>query len=96
MNFDPPAPVVAAFRFIVHIWLAYMWAIDEGNEDALRALDKLVLDWPFDFHLVVGTGDQVEAQIMKHIINLPAATERMRHFCGLDSSNMMRIAGAVQ
>ena len=77
-------------------WMALMWAVDEKNKDAECALDGLILDWPFDFHFCEGAEDEVEANIVKHIIKLPAATERLRDFCGLDSSNMMRIAGAVQ
>ena len=33
---------------------------------------------------------------MKHIINMPAATERLRDFCGLDQGNMMRVAAEVR
>ena len=33
---------------------------------------------------------------MKHIINMPAATERLRDFCGLDQGNLMRIAAEVR
>ena len=77
-------------------WLAMKWAIDDGNRAAEIALEKLMLDWPFDFYLFEGSEDEVEEQIMKHIINLPAATERLRDFCGLDTSNLMRIAGEVQ
>ena len=33
-----------------------------------------MLDWPFDFHYFEGDDAQREEQIMKHIINLPAAT----------------------
>ena len=78
------------------LWLAVSWALDEKNKDAERALDKFLLDWPFDFHLCTGAGDEVEAKIVKHIINLPASRERLRDFCGLDTSNLMRIAGAIQ
>ena len=77
-------------------WLAMKWALGEGNKEAEDALQKLMLDWPFDFHLFEGAEEEVEQQIMKHIINLPAATERLRDFCGLDTSNLMRIAGEVQ
>ena len=55
-----------------------------------------MLYWPFDFYLFEGSEGDVEEHIMKHIINLPAATERFRDFCGLDASNLMRIAGEVQ
>ena len=77
-------------------WLAMKWALGEGNKEAEDALQKLMLDWPFDFHLFEGAEEDVEQQIMKHIINLPAATERVRDFCGLDTGNLMRIAGEVQ
>ena len=77
-------------------WLAMKWALDEGNGQAEHALETLMLDWPFDFHLFEGTEEDIEEQIMKHIINLPAATERLRDFCGLDTGNLMRIAGEVQ
>ena len=77
-------------------WLAMKWALGDGNKEAEDALEKLMLDWPFDFHLFEGTEEDVEQQIMKHIINLPASTERLRDFCGLDTGNLMRIAGEVQ
>ena len=76
-------------------WLAMYWALEDKNKEAEKALEKLMLDWPFDFHLFEGTEEEVEQQIMKHIINLPAATERLRDFCGLDSGNLMQMAGAV-
>ena len=56
----------------------------------------MMLDWPFDLHYFEGHDAQREEQIMKHIINLPAATERLRDFCGLDSTNLMRMAGEVR
>ena len=77
-------------------WLAMYWALVEGNKQAEAALDKLILDWPFDFHLFEGTEEVVEEKIMKYIVNLPAAVERLRDFCGLDTGNLMRIAGQVQ
>ena len=40
-------------------------------------------------------GTDPEAQIMKHIINMLAAIERLRDFCGLDQGNMMHIAAEV-
>ena len=77
-------------------WLAMKSALAEGNKKAEGVLEILVLDWPFDFHLFEGTEEVVEEMIMNHIINLPAATERLRGFCGLDTGNLMRIAGQVQ
>ena len=43
-----------------------------------------------------GKSAEEGGEIAKHIINLPAATERLRNFCGLDMGNLMRIAGSVQ
>ena len=37
-------------------WLAMKWALDDGDGEAERALEELMLDWPFDFHLFEGTG----------------------------------------
>ena len=74
-------------------WLAMKWALDAGDEQAECALENLMLDWPFDFYLFEGSEGDVEAHIMKHIINLPAATERLWDFRGLDARNLMRNAG---
>ena len=68
-----------------------------GDSAAAEALSNLILDWPFDFILFEETAETTaEAQIMKHIINMPAATERLRDFCGLDQGNLMRIAAEVR
>ena len=32
-------------------WLAMKWALDDDNKEAEHAPEKLMLDWPFDFHL---------------------------------------------
>ena len=70
------------------------WALESGARAAEEALSNLILDWPFDF--IPFDGTDPEAQIMKHIINTPAAIERLRDFCGLDQGNMMRIAAEVR
>ena len=75
-------------------WLAMKWALESGDTVAEAALANLILDWPFDF--VLFEGSEPEVQIMKHIINLPVATERLRDFCGLDNGNLMRVAGEVR
>ena len=77
-------------------WLAMKWALESGDKAAEEALSTLILDWPFDFILFEGTGATAEVQIIKHIINMPAATERLRDFCGLDQGNLMRIAAEVR
>ena len=75
-------------------WLAMKWALESGDTVAEAALANLILDWPFDF--ILFEGSEPEVQIMKHIINLPVATERLRDFCGLDNGNLMRVAGEVR
>ena len=77
-------------------WLAMKWALDDGDGEAERALEEFMLDWPFGFHLFEGTEEEIEEKFMQHIINMLAATERLRDFCGLDTGNLMRIAGEVQ
>ena len=37
------------------VWLAYFWAKEEGNKEAATALETLILDWPFDFILILWT-----------------------------------------
>ena len=72
------------------------WALESGDRAAEEALSKLILDWPFDFILFEGGAEEAETQIIKRIINMPAATERLREFCGLDTGNMMRICAEVR
>ena len=73
------------------------WALESGDRAAEEALSNLILDWPFDFILFEATTETTaEALIMKHIINMLAATERLRDFCGLDQGNLMRIAAEVR
>ena len=77
-------------------WLAMKWALESKDQVAEAALTNLILDWPFDFVLFEQAGAAAEVQIMKHIINMPAQTERLRDFCGLDQGNLMRIAAEVR
>ena len=77
-------------------WLAVAWAVQEKNEDAQQQLRQLILDWPFDFFQFEGTAEEMDESIFKKIVNLPAAVERLRDFCGLEATNMMRIAAEVR
>ena len=78
-------------------WLAMKWAIEEKNDEAVSALENLVLDWPFDFHLFAQDDEEDRnEQIFKFVVNLPARVERLRDFCGLDASNLMRITAQVR
>ena len=56
-------------------WLAMKRAGESGDKAAEEALSNVILDWPFDFTF---DGTDPEAQIMKQIINTPAAMERLR------------------
>ena len=74
------------------VWLAYFWAKEEGNEEALSGLRDLILDWPMDFILVEGsTADELEENIFLWAVNSSAKVERLREFVGLENSNLMRI-----
>ena len=78
-------------------WLALKWAIEEKNDEAVSAIERLVLDWPFDFHLFPQEDEETRnEEIFKFIVNLPARVERLRDFCGLDASNLMRICAQVR
>ena len=77
-------------------WFAMKWAVEEKNEDAQEKLLKLILDWPFDFFLFEGTAEDMDEKIFKKVVNLPASIERLRDFCGLEATNMMRIAAEVR
>ena len=66
-------------------WLAMKWALENGDGVAEEALASLILDWPFHFILFEQAGAAAEAQIMRHIINMPAATERLRAFLWIGS-----------
>ena len=77
-------------------WLAMKWAIEEKNDQAVSALENLVLDWPFDFHLFAQNDEERNEAIFKFVVNLPARIERLRDFCGLDAGNLMRITAQVR
>jgi len=73
-------------------WLAYFWAKREDSKDAVTALEKLCLDWPFDFSLIVGNSEEeIEQNKFKYAVNMKSRHERLRDFCGLDNLNLLRI-----
>ena len=37
------------------MWLAYYWAKVEDDNQAVSALESLILDWPMDFVLIEGS-----------------------------------------
>ena len=80
-------------------WLAYKWAIEDGNESAKDALERLILNWPFDFHFfntVDSAGQELEDRIMQFMVNIPLETERLRDFFGLGGKNFMMIVAKVR
>jgi len=64
-------------------WLAYYWAVEDGNDAAVSALETLILDWPFDFIRISGTTqDEIEENMFKFAVNYGARAERLRDFIG--------------
>jgi hypothetical protein len=64
-------------------WLAYYWAVEDGNDVAVSALEALILDWPFDFIRISGTTpDEIEENMFKYAVNVSARSERLRDFIG--------------
>jgi len=62
-------------------WLAYYWAVKDGNDAAVSALEGLILEWPFDFIRISGTtSDEVEENMFKFAVNYGARAERLRDF----------------
>ena len=76
--------------------MALKWAIEEKNNVAQAALEKLILDWPFDFIYFGDAGDQMEEKILKWTINIPVSIERLRDHCGLSGNNLLRIVAEVR
>eukprot|EP00974_Lingulodinium_polyedra_P123359 11186488-Lingulodinium_polyedra.AAC.1 len=61
-------------------WLAYKWAKEDQNQAAREALERLILNWPFDFYLFESVADsaddaQQEDRILELITNMPLETE---------------------
>ena len=68
------------------VWLSYFWAKQEGSMEAATALERLILDWPFDFILIEGSSsEEIEANKFKWSVNMSARAERLREFVGLES-----------
>jgi len=64
-------------------WLAYYWAVKDGNDAAVSALEGLILEWPFDFIRISGTTpDEIEENMFKYAVNVSARSERLRDFIG--------------
>ena len=82
-------------------WLAYKWAIEDGDEAAKAALESLILNWPFDFHLFQSDAadsaeTKLEEKILQFMVNIPLETERLRDFFGLEGNNLMMIVAKVR
>ena len=82
-------------------WLAYKWAIEDGDEAAKAALESLILNWPFDFHLFQSdaadsAAPKLEDKILQFMVNIPLETERLRDFFGLEGNNLMLSVAKVR
>ena len=82
-------------------WLAYKWAIEDGDEAAKAALESLILNWPFDFHLFQSdaadsAAPKLEDKILQFMVNIPLETERLRDFFGLEGKHLMMIVAKVR
>ena len=80
-------------------WLAYKWAKEDENRAAQEALERLILNWPFDFYLFEAAADSAagpEDRMFEFMVNLPVETERLRDFFGLEGKNLMMIVVKVR
>ena len=82
-------------------WLAYKWAIEDGDEAAKAALESLILNWPFDFHLfqsdaAESAASKLEDKILQFMVNIPLENERLRDFFGLEGNNLMMSVAKVR
>ena len=63
----------------------------------LLQLEKLILDWPFDFIWIKGgSPEEQEENMVKYTANMAARIERLREFVGLESQSVMRIVAEAQ
>jgi hypothetical protein len=77
--------------------LASYWAKREANTTVLLQLEKLILDWPFDFIWIKGDSpEEQEENMVKYTANMAARIERLREFVGLESQSVMRIVAEAQ
>ena len=82
-------------------WLAYKWAIEDGDEAAKAALESLIMNWPFDVHLFQSdaadsAAPKLEDKILQFMVNIPLETERLRDFFGLEGNNLMMSVAKVR
>ena len=93
-----PEPDIGAFKrlgmdvVVNAVWLAYFWAKEERSIEAAKAIEELILDWPFDVIDIKGTSpDEIEENKFKWAVNMTARVERLRDFVGVDNANLLRI-----
>jgi hypothetical protein len=73
-------------------WMAWSWAKQEGNDEAVSAIENLILDWPMDFILIEGDSiEEIDKNAFKWRVNMATSAERHSDFVGLDNNNMMAI-----
>ena len=54
-------------------WLAYKWAKEDENHAAQEALERLIVNWPFDFYLFEAATDSADARHEDRIFDRPTA-----------------------
>ena len=82
-------------------WLAYKWAIEDKHQEAKAALERLILNLPFDFHLFQSdaadsAASKLEDKILQFMVSIPLQTERLRDFFGLEGKHLMMIVAKVR
>ena len=79
------------------VWLAYYWAKVDDNREAIVALERLILDWPFDFQFFEEKdGETQQERVFKAMLNIPLETERLRDHFGMDGKNLMLVCAKVR
>ena len=77
------------------------WAIEDNDQAAKAALERLILNWPFDVHLFQSdaadsAAPNLEDKIMQFMVSIPLQTERLRDFFGLEGKNLLMIVAKVR
>ena len=77
------------------------WAIDDNDQAAKAALERLILSDAVDFHLfqsdaAESAAPELEDKILQFMVNIPLETERLRDFFGLEGTNLMMIVAKVR
>ena len=77
------------------------WAIEDNDQAAKAALERLILSDAVDFHpfqsdAADSAASKLEDKILQFMVNIPLETERLRDFFGLEGNNLMLIVVKVR